>query len=136
MPIGFDTRQYYRATTSSMQVALAYYSYPDHYASFADIDWSKRSDYGWISPEYGYAAMADADWGWKKRSDSAPVSDDDEAAPVAAAVTDNKRSYGSYGSRLTYPYTNRYTYRAYREPSAATSSTSSARSSSYYYKPR
>jgi len=53
---------------------------PDAYASMGDISWVKRnSRYNWYTPNlYGYASMADADWGWKKRTDTSieePVRD-------------------------------------------------------------
>lgn len=46
----------------------------DSYAAMGDINWAKRGYrhdilQSLMEPTYGYASMADANWGWKKRSD-------------------------------------------------------------------
>ena len=47
----------------------------DSYSTMGDINWAKRANrYSGVlkslmEPSYGYASMADANWGWKKRSD-------------------------------------------------------------------
>ncbi|TRY79176.1 hypothetical protein TCAL_16106 [Tigriopus californicus] len=75
------------------------------YSSMSDVDWAKRGYDNWISPAYGYASMADSDWGWKKRGD--PDQEPAHFGPIAQASTGPLRSFPSYAYRPFRPAVRR-----------------------------
>jgi len=77
----------------------------DSYSTMGDINWAKRANrYSGVlkslmEPSYGYASMADANWGWKKRSDD----NLDEESPDVEALSAPKRGFQrSYKYRQPY----------------------------------
>jgi hypothetical protein len=68
-----------------------------------DINWAKRGYrhdilQSLMEPTYGYASMADANWGWKKRSD------DNADLPDAEALSTPKRGFIQRSYKYRQPY--------------------------------
>jgi len=77
----------------------------DSYAAMGDINWAKRGYrhdilQSLMEPTYGYASMADANWGWKKRSDD---NADYQSVPDVEALSTPKR-----GIQRSYKYRQPY----------------------------
>lgn len=75
----------------------------DSYAAMGDINWAKRGYrhdilQSLMEPTYGYASMADANWGWKKRSD------DNADLPDAEALSTPKRGFIQRSYKYRQPY--------------------------------
>ena len=99
---------------SPLQAAAAYnYNYGGNYgyASMADTDWGKRSS---AYDPWASLGMADADWGWKKRSgdDTNGNNDDDDGDKL-----DKKSTVGAIPM-----YYNRYTFNKYHPATSSSSS--------------
>ena len=112
-----STRKSILSLSSPTQAAAAYnYNYGGNYgyASMADSDWGKRSAYDpWAS-----LGMADADWGWKKRNGDSAIATDGDSDGKKEDDFEKKSTVGAIPM-----YYNRFTFNKYHP---ATSSSSGA----------